>query len=100
MRSLQITCRLSELAKKNLRRRLSNEVVKPVQAGYLRYGCGRKAKVLDFHFGLFVQPVLVGFHASRRAESHLTVATCAPTERAAAMVATDCHERCVPELAG
>ena len=72
----------------------------PVQAGFSRSCGGGKTKVFDFHFGLFVQPVLVGFDAGQRAESHLTVATRAPAERATAMVATGCHERCVPELAG
>jgi hypothetical protein len=88
------------IGSRNLRRRLSNEIVKPVQAGFLRSCGGSEAKVLDFHFGLFVEPVLVGFNAGRRAESHLTVAACAPAERATAMIATDGHEWCVPELAG
>ena len=89
-----------QVSLRNLCRRWSNDVVKPEQAASQACGGGREAKVLDFHFGLFAQPVLVGFDAGRRAESHLTVATCAPAERATAMVATDCHERCVPELAG
>jgi hypothetical protein len=86
---------------RNLCQRRSTDVVKPEQAAISRScGGGREAKVLDFHLGLFAQPVLVGFDAGGGAESHLTVATCAPAERATAMVATDCHERCVPELAG
>jgi hypothetical protein len=56
-----------------LRRRLTNEVLKPEQAGYSRSCGGREADVFDFHFGLFFQPGLVSLHAGRRAESHLKV---------------------------
>jgi hypothetical protein len=60
--------------------------------------CG-EAEVLDFQFGLFSQPTLVSIDARLRAETHLIVATCGPAERVTAMVATDCHERRIPELA-
>src|ERR1700761_4417952 len=99
MRSFQITCLLSSWLA-NLRRRLSNEGIEPRQAGFSRSCDRREANLGYFHFVWLVQPLLISLHAGRRAESHRTVATGAGPERTAAMVATDCHERCVPELAG